>query len=214
MNRSIFQALMQEDSDTEMADEPMGGAHNIQAIENDTLYFYGDVSQESALAFLSQLQRMERAKFRANAAQDAECQLVDEWRIERHPIRLRINSYGGELFAGFAIADALPKVKVQTVSVIEGICASAATLIAMSAYEVTMRENAAMLIHQHSGWFTGNYEQFKDAQKLNEILIQRIVNFYVKHTKLDAEAIREMLKRDYWMDAQEALEKGFVDRII
>jgi ATP-dependent protease ClpP protease subunit len=159
---------------------------------------------------------MERALIRKAASTDAEFMIQREMSFRRTPLRIHINSYGGELFAGFAIADSMSSRTrgVQTVSVIEGICASAATLIAMSANEVTMRENAVMLVHQHSGWFEGTYEQFNDEKKLNEILLQRIVNFYVNHTKLNEEEIRAMLKRDYWMDAQEALEKGFVHKVV
>jgi ATP-dependent protease ClpP protease subunit len=130
------------------------------------------------------------------------------------PIWLHIHSYGGDLFSGFSTSDQLRRIKSPIYSVVEGMCASAATLIALSATKRFILPNSFMLIHQLSALMSGTHEDFKDEMVLQEKLMNSLVKFYVEGSKMSDEELRDQLKRDYWMDAETAVEKGFVDAIL
>ena len=80
----------------------------------------------------------------------------------------------------------------------EGICASAATLIAMSCARRHILPNSFMLIHQLSSLMWGTHEQFKDEMDLQSKVMERLVMFYVARTKVTEKKIRKMLQRDFW----------------
>jgi ATP-dependent protease ClpP protease subunit len=71
-----------------------------------------------------------------------------------------------------------------------------------------------MLIHQLSGVKWGTHEQFKDEMTLQSKAMDRLVEFYADKSKTTQEEIRNMLLRDYWMDAETCVSQGFVDEIL
>jgi ATP-dependent Clp protease protease subunit len=130
------------------------------------------------------------------------------------PIWLHIHSYGGDLFTGFSVADQLAMIKTPIYSIVEGICASAATLISMSCVKRFILPSSFMLIHQLSGVKWGTHEQFKDEMTLQSKAMDRLVEFYARRSRVSVEDVRSMLMRDYWMDAETCLKQGFVDEIL
>lgn len=169
------------------------------------IYFYEDINQGSALRLITQLQKLDHDYRQAKVVATGDYRPV---------IHLHLNSYGGDAFASLGIADFIKSLHTETRCVIEGMAASGGTVIALACDKTIMSYNSVMLIHQQSSWFAGTYAQFKDEAKLQDILISHLVRFYERHSELDAITIREMLSRDYWMDAEEALEKGFIDGIL
>ena len=128
---------------------------------------------------------------------------------------IRINSYGGDVFHAVAIHNALKSrgnVEVQ----IDGICASAATIIALGGAKIMMPANARFMIHNPTTLLMGYY----DNEKMNRIVRglqsveNAIINMYKQKTKLSEEELRELMKGETWMNAEEAKEKGFIDEII
>jgi ATP-dependent protease ClpP protease subunit len=168
------------------------------------IYFYEQINQASAFRLISQLMKLDEQYRKAKATATGEYEPV---------IHLHINSFGGEAFASFAVADCIQELSTPVYCNIEGIAASGATIIALACTVTSMTPNSVMLIHQHSSWFGGTYEQWKDESKLQNILIERLVAFYKTHSNLEEGAIRDMLKHDYWMDSQEAYSKGFIDYV-
>lgn len=98
-------------------------------------------------------------------------------------------------------------------SVVEGVCASAATLLSMACTKRFIMPNAFFLIHQFSTAMWGKHEEFKDEMKLQERLMDRLADFYVRKSGMPESEIRAMLTHDTWMDADEAVAKGFVDEL-
>lgn len=129
------------------------------------------------------------------------------------PIWLHIQSGGGDLFAGFAIANQIHEMcqKTPIYSVIEGLCASAATLISMSCTRRFILPDAMMLIHQLSAFAYGTHEEFKDEMALQDELMTKLIRFYTTYSKITEAELREMLKRNTWVNSARALELGMVD---
>jgi ATP-dependent protease ClpP protease subunit len=178
----------------------------VEVIDNH-IYYYADVDSDRGLA----LMRAVREKDRDLRAEQLSRGLEG---AEMTPIWLHLYSYGGDLFIGFSLADQLAGIKSPIYAVIEGICASAATLIALSASKRYILPSSYMLIHQFSSFIWGTHEQFKDEMALQEMVMQRLVVFYTARTKASEAQIRQMLTRDSWLDAETCLQLGFADELL
>ncbi|MCA9909911.1 MAG: ATP-dependent Clp protease proteolytic subunit, partial [Anaerolineae bacterium] len=95
-----------------------------------------------------------------------------------------------------------------------GICASAATLLSLSCTRRYILPSSFMLIHQLSSFMWGTHEQFKDEMSLQAMMMERLVDFYTRKTKLGVDDVKDMLTRDSWMDADTCIKHGFADEIL
>lgn len=130
-------------------------------------------------------------------------------------VTVRINSGGGDVFAAHAIHNQLVAYKGRVTVVIDGLAASAATIIAVAGDRIIMPSNALFMIHNPAIGLSDYYgadELLKAAEALNSIK-GSIVAAYRKRCKASAEELAEMMDAETWMGAAECLEKGFVDEI-
>ena len=130
-------------------------------------------------------------------------------------VTVRINSGGGDVFAAHAIHNQLIAYKGKVTVVIDGLAASAATIIAIAGDRIIMPANALFMIHNPAIGLSDYYgaeELLKAAEALNTIK-GSIVAAYRKRCKASAEELAAMMDAETWMGAAECLEKGFVDEI-
>lgn len=130
-------------------------------------------------------------------------------------VTVRINSGGGDVFAAHAIHNQLVAYKGRVTVVIDGLAASAATIIAVAGDRIIMPANALFMIHNPAIGLSDYYgadELLKTAEALNTIK-GSIVAAYRKRCKASAEELAAMMDAETWMGAAECLEKGFVDEI-
>jgi len=130
------------------------------------------------------------------------------------PLCVYINSYGGDLLQGLSAMDEIKKciddgIKVDTI--IDGPCASAATLISVVGSTRYMKKNSFMLIHQLSSMAMGTYENFKDSQANMDLFMQKIIDVYKEYTKIPESELNEILKHDRFWDFGKCKEYGLVD---
>lgn len=128
-------------------------------------------------------------------------------------INVRINSPGGEVFAAQAIYSMLKRHSANVTVFIDGIAASAATIIAMAGDKVVMPENAMMMVHNPLTWMYGNANEMREAADLLDKVRETLLAVYRDKTKLDDEVLVELLDNETYLTATEALEYGFVDEI-
>ncbi|MDY6960319.1 MAG: Clp protease ClpP [Pseudomonadota bacterium] len=129
-------------------------------------------------------------------------------------IRIRINSYGGDVYEGVAIHNVLAAHKSRKVVEIIGCAASAASWVAMVADEILIWENATMMIHQSWQGIMGNADALEGAAEQLRRIDAQMVASYSRRTGLSEGEIRTMMSTDCWMTAEEAVAKGFADRIL
>jgi ATP-dependent protease ClpP protease subunit len=129
-------------------------------------------------------------------------------------IHLRINSYGGEIFAGLSTVDVIRSLKTKVYTYVEGSAASAATLISIAGAKRFIGKNSFMLIHQLSSICAGTFERLEDEQENNRRLMTLIKALYKEYTKIPMKELDAILKKDLWFDAQTCLKYGLVDGII
>lgn len=131
-------------------------------------------------------------------------------------LNIHINCLGGDCHTAQAIHSIVSDYDCKKkTSYIDGVCASAATLIASAADEVVARHNTNYMVHYPWSICVGNAKDMsKAAEDLGKITIP-IVSVYVEQCKgkISEEDIRQLMAEETWMSADEALEYGFVDKV-
>ena len=128
-------------------------------------------------------------------------------------IDLRLNSPGGSVFDAVAIYNALKRHAGDITVWIDGIAASAASYIAMAGDIIVMPENAFLMIHDPSGLVMGTAEDMRStAEALDKVKGSLIQGYAAKSGKSDDE-IATLMGAETWLDAKDALNLGFIDRI-
>ncbi|MEZ0468495.1 head maturation protease, ClpP-related [Phaeobacter sp. SYSU ZJ3003] len=128
-------------------------------------------------------------------------------------IDLRLNSPGGSVFDAVAIYNALKRHAGDITVWIDGIAASAASYIAMAGDIIVMPENAFLMIHDPSGLVMGTAEDMRStAEALDKVKGSLIQGYAAKSGKTDEE-IAALMAAETWLDAKDAQDLGFIDRI-
>ena len=172
------------------------------------VYFYANVDTDRCLAMIREVRDLDNTLRNERLTRN----IPDG---ESHvPIWLHIQSNGGDLFAGLAAADQLEKFTTPIYSIVEGVCASAATLISLACDKKYITQRSYMLIHQFWSAMWGKYEEFKDEMVLQDMLIETLTEFYLDRTKMNKKQVRAYLKRDSWFNSEKCIELGLTDEVI
>lgn len=126
-------------------------------------------------------------------------------------ITVRINSPGGDVFEGIAIYNRLVQHKAKIIVHIDGLAASIASIIALAGDEINIGEGALYMIHLPWTMAMGNRMEMENTTQRLVDIEEQMISMYAKKTKLDRGEIRVMLEKETWMDADQAIEMGFVD---
>lgn len=132
--------------------------------------------------------------------------------LEGRDVMVEINSGGGSVFAGSEIYTAIKKLNA-TVEVV-GLAGSAASFIAMAGKEVNISPTAQIMIHEASTIAVGNKGDMSDTSDFLNSIDSSIAYAYQLKTGLDTKEIADMMEKETWLNAQQAVEKGFADSIM
>jgi len=132
------------------------------------------------------------------------------------PIKVFIDSPGGDADAGYAIFDMLRFVKPEVITVGMGTVASAGALVHLAATKENRLSlpNAHFLIHQPLSGIRGVATEIEIHAKELEKLRAKINKLIADETGQDVKKVSEDTDRDYWLNAEEALDYGLISRII
>ena len=129
------------------------------------------------------------------------------------PLALRVNSPGGSVFDAVAIYNAIKR-HTGTVTVwIDGIAASAASYIAMAGDEIVMPENAFLMIHDPAGVVMGTAIDMRAMAEALDKIKGSLLQGYAAKSGRSQEEIAPLMAAETWLDAKDALDLGFADRI-
>lgn len=129
-------------------------------------------------------------------------------------ITLWINSPGGDVFAASQIYTMLKEYPSKVTVKIDGIAASAASVIAMAGDEVHMSPTAMMMIHNPSTIVWGEESDMKRGIEMLSEVKESIINAYETKSSLSRNEISKMMDRETWMSAKKAQELGFCDKVL
>lgn len=136
--------------------------------------------------------------------------------LAAHPdakrITSRINSFGGDLFAGLAIYNLLQNHPAEVTSIVEGMAGSAASIVAMAGRTV-MSRGAMLFVHNPIAGVHGNAEDMRQMADILDKAQSSLLAVYKKKTGRTTAQLKTMLNAETWMTAEEAKSNGFADAI-
>lgn len=133
--------------------------------------------------------------------------------IKAGTIRVRLNTPGGEVFDATAIYNALREHPARVVVHVDGLAASAGSVIAMSGDEVRMADNAYMMIHEAWGGAMGDAEELRRYAGLLEKMNDNVAAAYQRKTGKPRSHWRKLMAEETWFTAKEAKAEGLADAV-
>lgn len=138
----------------------------------------------------------------------------DELNAGSGDITVWINSPGGDCVAAAQIYNMLTQYKGNVTVKIDGIAASAASVIAMAGNTVLMSPVSMMMIHNPATVAFGDHAEMQKAIDMLAEVKESIINAYVIKTGLSRPKLSHLMDAETWMDANKAVELGFADDIV
>ena len=130
------------------------------------------------------------------------------------PITLHINSPGGDCFAASQIYTMLMEYPHDVTVQIDGMAASAASVIAMAGTRVQMSPTSMMMIHNPFTMAMGDSEEMRKAIQLLDEVKESIINAYEIKTGQSRTKLSHLMDSETWMNAWKAKELGFCDEVM
>lgn len=183
----------EEKEDKKVAESPM----TDKLLKTRSLLISGEINKEMADKFVKDL-------------------LVLENENQSEPVKVFINSPGGDVDAGYAIYDMIRFVSCPVKIIGMGLVASAASLIllAVDAKDRVGLPNSSYLIHQPLSQMRGNATEIEiHAQQLEKVK-EKINKVISQATGKSYEQVCKDTDRDYWLDADQALDYGLISKIV
>lgn len=140
------------------------------------------------------------------ALYEAENQLADD-------VHIRLNSYGGSCNAAVRMFDDVRAYPGSVRITVSGTAASAATVLAMAADRLEMTPGSLWMIHDPSVVAWGNERELMDSIRLLQACKESILNVYQRRCQQSRQEVAAMMSATSWLDAQSALQYGFIDAV-
>ena len=186
--------MNQSDSSEEDLDISRDGNH---------VYFYSEVNRHSIYKLITCL----------HEAREYSVLTSMKLNIDEIPIYIHINSNGGFIFAANAVLGLIIHSNVPIYSIIDGACASAATLISIVCKKRYIRPLSHMLVHQLSSVLGGKMSEIDDEHANLAKLSDQMKNVYLEHTKMSKKTLTALMKQDLWLDSGECIKHGLADEL-
>ena len=173
--------------------------------------FSGGVTQESIVKLAEEIQKIN----------DADDDLEVNFKLrglenKRTPIKLNINSYGGDAYAGHAGFDIISKSQTPVNTHVIGVAMSAALLLVIAGATRTANQNATIMYHEIAtiSWdkLEGIKRDVKECKRLQKMYDSKII----KNTNVSKKKLKELCKskHDWFLSAKEAKKYGVIDSVV
>jgi len=175
-------------------------------VQNDSIYFYCSVNNKTILNLHLKIKKIHDellVKERTNGLKE-----------NSSPIHLYINSNGGWVHCGLLAYDIIKNFVRPIHTHINGVAASAATLISIAGKERTITKNSFYLIHQVSSGVWGTHQNIIDEKINLDKIMDNIIQIYQRNSKIKRESLNRLLKHDLYLTSQETFSFKLVDKIV
>lgn len=131
-------------------------------------------------------------------------------------ITVKLNSCGGDLYTGIAIHNAIKALPANVTVIVEGIAASAASVIMCAGDTVQVYPGSLVMIHEPACTVIDycNRDDLKQIIKMLEAGIDAAAAVYNQKTGIEVDTLKSMMHKETWMTGQEAVDKGFANELI
>lgn len=192
-NKLLKKRKKKNDEDDSDDEDDNGGT--VKTVGN-RLYFYGDVNSKNILELNKQI----------NFFNDE----IKKYDV----IYLHIQSYGGLVHEALSLVDTITYSDIPIHCIIEGIAASAATIISIVCDHRYIRPNSVMMIHQLRGGVYGRKSDVDDEYKNLNKLNNKILKIFKEYSRLPKKELEKLFSRELEYSPSECLKYGFVDEIM
>lgn len=162
-------------------------------IQNNVIHAYGDINEGDGVSFVSHFEQLEQVN---------------------NSITIKLHTYGGSVFDGNLIYDAIANSKSKVIIHIVGVAVSMGAVICLATNEVYMAENGYMMIHAPSIGSYGTAKDHNNTIKLLELIESNFINKLISKTGKNREYVIQWLNGDNWFDAEQALNENLIKGII
>ena len=130
-------------------------------------------------------------------------------------VTLWINSPGGSVFDASSILTAMQRFQqdYKVNVVVDGVCASAATYLAVHGDDRKMAKLSMFMIHNSWSRAVGDADDFEKAASTLNKIDKAYAEMLAEHSNLSEEEVRDAMKEETWYSAKEAVEAGFIDHV-
>lgn len=170
--------------------------------EKSELYLYGDIIEDDYV-WNKEAQYISSKKVKE--------QLDD---LNGEDLLIHLNSFGGMTFEGVAIFNLLMDYPGRVDVQIDGIAASAASIVAMAGKTIKGRSNTMLMVHKGWTWARGNAEELRKAANMLEKIDEAADETYMRKFTGTKEELNSLIENETYLTAKEALEKGFYDEVL
>jgi ATP-dependent protease ClpP protease subunit len=129
------------------------------------------------------------------------------------PLTVRVNSPGGSVFEASAMLQALDEHTKPVSAVVDGVAASAATMILMGAKKIKVASNALLMIHEAQILTSGRASELRTMADALDKMNEQLVASYRRRSPLSEADLKEKMAAETWMSGQEAVAFGFADEV-
>ena len=129
------------------------------------------------------------------------------------PVELRINSPGGDVFAGIAMAQVIREYKGDITAHVDGYAASAASIVAIAAGKTIMAPASMMMIHKAWTIALGNADDLLRTAEVLEKIDSQLAKSYADRAGTEPAMFAALMAEETWFDAEEAVEIGLADEV-
>jgi ATP-dependent protease ClpP protease subunit len=207
---------------TKTAKECFGKMRDIDFFSNrvNHLYFYGPVTRDSVLKLKMHIREANRdvALVASSLREASATPHSDPVFVSPKPIVIHVNSFGGEAHAMNTIYSAFLESKMPICALVDGVSASASTILSAGAPYRVIAPSSASLFHEWSMSFTGSYNMRKpDMHMLMTEMSIHDKGYYEAvqpKSKMSKDELDSLVKRDLFLNAKQTLQKGFADRLL
>lgn len=169
--------------------------------ESERTYWLNDVVGEDTLDIVKMIVRCNREDKGINPE-------------ERKPIKIMIDSPGGEVQTMYAVIKAIEMSKTPVYTIVYCNAMSAAAEILAAGHKRYAMPGTCVMVHSGGVGYMGTVEQVESQKKYNDALNKKTTETFLKNTKIDAKTLKKKGASDWFMNEEEALECGIVDEII
>lgn len=132
----------------------------------------------------------------------------------RKPIKIYINSFGGDLYQCFALISAIGASKTPVYTINTGVAMSAGMIILLSGHKRFAVKYSIAMCHSGSGSVGGDFEQTQSAMDNYKKMVDTMKTYILERTKIDSKTLSRKWTKDWYMFADEQVSLGVVDEIV
>lgn len=173
----------------------------IKDLKQRKLFLNSDINQLTVQEFVRHILQFNREDYAIEPA-------------DRRPILFYVNSNGGEVDSGFALIDAIMNSKTPVYTINLGFQYSMGFLIGIAGHKRFATKNSKFLMHDGQNYVYDSGMKAQDRMEFNKRTAERERQYILSRSKMTGEEYDSKLRVEYFMFADEAKEKGFVDFIV